>query len=270
MQDHACLLWDVNPVMFKIWVFSPRWYGFMFGMGLVIGFYLVKWQLNRAKYDEEMPVRLFFYVYLGTLVGAFLGHRIFYDFQAFVRDPISALSIRGGISGLSSHGAAIGILICVWIFHKRNYIRFVEILDRLSFSIAVVATCVRAGNLMNSEIVGRETDVPWAFCFPRYDHGAFVPRHPSQIYEIGIGLFVLGALVIADKRLKGEERPLGFLSGVFMITYFSLRFVVEFFKEYQALPSGYPLTMGQFLSIPFVIAGILTIWWAVRANHRAA
>ncbi|MBU0992933.1 MAG: prolipoprotein diacylglyceryl transferase [Proteobacteria bacterium] len=270
MQGAQCIVWDIDPVMFKLWFFAPRWYGLFFGLGLITGYYLFVWQSKRTKLNEDIPIKLFFYIYFGTIIGAFLGHRLFYDFDKFIRDPISGLSLKGGISGLSSHGAAVGIIIGVFLFSRKYKIRFLEIFDRISFGIAVVAASVRAGNLMNSEIVGRQTDVSWAFCFPRYDTGLLVPRHPSQIYEVTIGLLVLFSLIVADRLWKGENRPLGFLSGLFAIQYFSLRFVVEFFKEYQALPSGYPLTMGQFLSIPFVVLGLVVMIWSLITKHPAS
>lgn len=266
-QGDVCgILWDIDPVMFKVWFFEPRWYGFFFGIGFIIAYYFGKWQFDRTNYGKEIQFPLFFYVYIGTIVGAFLGHRIFYDYKAFIEHPLASLSLRSGVSGLSSHGAAIGILICLYFFHKNYHIRFLEIFDRISFSVAVLATTVRIGNLMNSEIVGRKTDVPWAFCFPIHDAGRLVPRHPSQIYEAVIGILVLTSLIICDRLWKGEKRPLGFLTGIFAVFYFSLRFLVEFFKEAQGLPPESILTTGQYLSIPFTLAGVAVLVWSLKTR----
>lgn len=269
MQSGGCLVWDLDPVMFKVWIFEPRWYGLCFGLGLVIAYFTTKWQFGRTEYDPETAVRLFLYVYLGTLVGAFLGHRIFYEWDSFIENPLATLSLKSGISGLSSHGAALGILISIYFFHKKYHIRFLEIFDRLSFGVSVVAAMVRIGNLMNSEIVGRKTDLPWAFCFPLYDSGRCIPRHPSQIYEAIMGCLVLASLILCDRLWRGEKRPLGFLTGLFAIHYFSLRFLVEFVKEHQALPASSPLTMGQYLSIPFVIAGVAVLLHSLKTRLPA-
>ena len=187
-----------------------------------------------------------------------------------IRDPIATFSLKRGISGLSSHGAAIGILVSIYLYHKKYHIRFLEIFDRLTFGVSLVAAMVRVGNLMNSEIVGRKTDLPWAFCFPLYDSGRLIPRHPSQIYEAIIGVWVFGSLLLCDRLWQGEKRPLGLLTGVFAIHYFFLRFLVEFVKEYQTLSDTSLLTMGQYLSIPFVITGVLILLNAFKRRLPAA
>jgi len=269
MKDVNCVVWDVDPVLFSLGFFSPRWYGFMFGIGIIIGYYLMKWQFDRTDHDENIPLRLFIYLYFGAILGGFLGHRLFYEWDRFISDPLSTLSIRGGISGLSSHGTAIGVLICLFLFHLRTKIRYIEIVDRIAIGAAAVATMVRVGNLMNSEIVGRKTDAFCAFCFPRHDYGQLVPRHPSQIYEIFIGLVLLFVLILSDKLAGNEERPAGLITGMFGIVYFSQRFFVEFFKEYQTLPTNFPLTMGQILSIPFIILGISITIWSLKTRPKA-
>lgn len=266
METINCIIWNADPVLFEIGPVTLRWYGLMFGSGLLIGYFLLRWQFNRAEHNEELPRMLFFYVYFGTIVGAFLGHRIFYKWDELISDPLSTLSLLNGLTGLSSHGATIGIIISVYFYKRKYRIPYIEIGDRMSFGIAVVAASVRVGNLMNSEIVGRKTDVPWAFCFPRFDHDHLVPRHPSQIYEICIGIFIFAILMIADKLAGGEKRPVGLLSGIFLIGYFSMRFAVEFFKEYHTLPKDFPVTMGQILSVPFIIFGAFVLYQTFKKN----
>lgn len=269
MKEVNCIIWDVDPVMFNWTFFSPRWYGFLFGIGIIFGYFFMKSQFDRTDHNEDIPVRLFIYLYFGAILGGFMGHRIFYEWDRLITDPLSTLSIRGGISGLSSHGTAIGVLISLFLFHLRTKIRYIEIVDRIAIGAAAVATMVRVGNLMNSEIVGRKTDIFCAFCFPRHDHGLLIPRHPSQIYEILIGLILLFTLILTDKLAGKEDRPAGLLTGMFGIVYFTQRFFVEFFKEYQALPSGSPVTMGQVLSVPFVLLGGGIIIWSLKTRPKA-
>ncbi len=268
MNQVSCFIWNVDPVMGSLGPISIRWYGLFFSSTFVLAYVLLYWQFKRARLTETRDDLLVFYrlvlfLIIGAGAGAYLGHRIFYRWDRFFTDPLSLMSLRGGIRGLSSHGAAIGILAAVFLFHLQSKMRYVEILDRLSFSVTAAAILVRLGNLMNSEIVGRKTDVSWAFCFPRYD-GALIPRHPSQIYEAFIGLVVLVSLFMVDRKAGGEKRPLGLMSSVFLLIYFPLRFLIEFFKEHHILPPESPLTMGQYLSMPFVVVGIYLLVWSLK------
>ena len=258
-MEPSCFVWNVDPVLFTLGPLTIRWYGLMFSMVFLFGYYVLAWQFRRANQPEEYLMKIVVYLFLGVLLGSYFGHRVFYETHRFFTDPFSTMSFNKGISGLSSHGATIGIITAIFLFHLRSKIRFMELMDRFTFSSAGGATLVRIGNLMNSEIVGRKTDSALAFCFPRYDGGAMVPRYPSQIFEIAIGITVLIILFIVDRVAGREKRPLGLLAGTFLTSYFFLRFFVEFIKEYQTLPTSIPLTMGQFLSIPFVIAGITMI-----------
>lgn len=268
MNPVSCVMWNVDPIMVTLGPISIRWYGIFFSSTFLLGYVLLSWQFSRARLPEtrDDPLvlyRLVFFLVIGAFVGAYFGHRIFYQWDRFFKDPLSLISLKGGLRGLSSHGAAIGILTAAFLFHLQSTMRYVEILDRLSFSVAAAAILVRLGNLMNSEIVGRKTHIPWAFCFPRYD-GALIPRHPSQIYEAFIGLAVLVSLLTVDRKAGGEKRPLGLMSSVFLLIYFPLRFLVEFFKEYHILPPESPLTMGQYLSMPFMAVGVCLLVWSLR------
>ena len=268
MNPVSCVIWNVDPVMVTLGPISIRWYGILFSSTFVLGYVLLYWQFKRARHTDTRDdllalYRLAFFLVIGAGAGAYLGHRIFYHWYRFFTNPLSLMSLKGGLRGLSSHGAAIGILTAAFLFHLQSKMRYVEILDRLSFSVAVAAILVRLGNLMNSEIVGRKTNVPWAFCFQRYD-GALIPRHPSQIYEAFIGLVVLVSLFMVDRKAGGEKRPLGLMSSVFLLIYFTLRFLTEFFKEYHILAPEFPLTMGQYLSMPFVVVGVCLLVWSLK------
>jgi len=243
-------------------------------MSFLFGFLLLYWQFKRAGLIKEsgdllVIFRLVFYMIIGAILGAFCGYRLFYSWDRFITNPLSTIDFREGVSGLSSHGATIGILAAAFLFHLRSKMSFIELLDRLTFSAALAAGLVRLGNLMNSECVGRKTMVAWAFCFPRHD-GMLIPRHPSQIYEAVIALVVILVLLWVDRKFGKEKRPLGIMAGVFLSVYFSLRFLVEFFKEGQVVAPASPLTMSQILSVPFVLLGICLIIWSLDKKLPAS
>lgn len=261
-----CTIWNLDPIIFQLGSLQIRYYGLLFATAFYIGYRTLLWQFDRPKMDLDLARRFFLYLFFGAVLGSFFGHRIFYRWDVFINNPLSMFDIRGGMKGLASHGATIGILTAVFIFSRLSKIRYIELCDRVIFGVAIAATLVRVGNFFNSEIVGRQSDVAWAVCFPRYDRGALIPRHPSQIYETILGLSVLILLFLVDRWAGKEKRPLGLLFGTFMTTYFAGRFIVEYFKEYQALPSGYPITMGQALSIPFFLLGVGVIIWSLKVR----
>ncbi|MBF0152308.1 MAG: prolipoprotein diacylglyceryl transferase [Magnetococcales bacterium] len=259
MSDIAqCLVWNIDPVV-TLGSLSVRWYGILFGLGIILGHHLLSWQMRRGGYPENADIQLTWVLALGMFIGAFTGHRLFYEWGHVVADPWATFSPKGPIIGLSSHGATLGILLALYVFHRWKRIPFLDLADRITLGTALVAVFVRLGNLANSEIVGKITSVPWAFCLPRYDTVGLVPRHPVQLYEAFIGLVVLGILLWADRRGGGENRPRGMLTGLFAASYFGLRILAELFKEPLVLSADAPLSMGQLLSIPFFLVGIVLL-----------
>ena len=259
--------WNLDPAILHIGSYELRYYSLLF-VGVFLGGYaLLNWQVQRGGGDEEDAGDFIVYGVLGVLLGARLGHVLFYDLEATLENPLRVFEIWKG--GLASHGAVIGLILAMFLYTRRRGIPFVEGSDRFVFSAALGATLVRLGNFFNSEIVGRVTDQTWGVRFPRYDKGlAEVPlRHPSQLYEAALGLVVLGLLYWWDKFLGKERRPRGALISFFFLTYFPGRFLVEYFKEYQTLPPDSPLTMGQYLSIPGVLIGLYGTWWAFKRRH---
>ena len=260
---------------FLAWRFLPenldlRYYSLLF-VGVFLGGYsFLKWQIVRGGGPAEDAGDFIVYGVLGVLVGARLGHVIFYDFKKALDDPTWIVQIWTG--GLASHGAVIGLIFAMWLFTKRRGIPFLEGADRFAFSAALGATLVRIGNLMNSEIVGRR--VPgdaWGLAFPRFDHNEKPApfRYPTQFGEIFLGLLVLLALFLVDKKLGKEKRPRGALIATFFVVYFVGRFIVEFWKEFEPpLKAGeaYPssLTTGQLLSLPGIALGIFGLYWALK------
>jgi len=260
------IVWSPDPVLIEIGPVTIRWYGLLFAIALMGAFHIWRWQALRGGRTEKEAEALLTIGVIATIVGTRLGHVFFYDAARYLHHPITILYFWKG--GLSSHGGTIGLAIGLGYFSWRYKMHYVETLDRFSMGAAWAAFCVRLGNLVNSEIVGRVTDVSWAFKFPRHDRGLpldQVPwRHPSQIYEMALGLFVLAVLYLVDRKL-GEKRPLGLLASLFFLLYFSGRFCVEFFKAYQTLrPTRSPITMGQTLSIPFIIVGAVGLVYVLK------
>lgn len=255
--------WDIDPIL----VFFPSWlswlpvdgirYYSLLYVGVFLGGYkLLDWQIRRAGGGPEDASDFVLYGVIAVLGGARLGHVFFYEWDRFVQDPLWALQIHQG--GLASHGATIGLLLAMKVFTRLRHQSFIEGCDRFAYSAALGAILVRIGNLFNSEIVGRVTNADWGVRFPRYDRIVDPPlRHPSQLYEAFLGLVVLVALLIADRALGQEKRPRGVMISLFSTLYFTGRFAVEYFKEYQPGESAVGLTTGQWLSLLPAAAGVL-------------
>jgi prolipoprotein diacylglyceryl transferase len=265
-------VWNLNPVLIELGPVEIRYYGVVFVCTLVTAYLFWRWQMRRGGYSREIIEGFIVWGTVATIVGARLGHCLFYEMlpawlahrpNVYVEHPIEILYFWHG--GLASHGATVGLVLALVLYARRHKLPILEIMDRFSPSAAVGAAGIRLGNFLNSEIVGRATHAPWGVRFMLYsDHGA-APRHPSQLYEFAMGLCVLLAIVLADRWAGRERRPRGLLVGLFLLMYFTGRFVVEFFKEYQVPGMESFLTMGQWLSIlPMLIGAALLAWCIVR------
>ena len=259
--------WSVQPEMFSLGPIVIRYYSLAFVISFLIGYYIMTRMFREAGKPDEYVEDLFLYVFAGTIIGARLGHCLFYDPVGYLQNPLEILKVWKG--GLASHGAAVGILIAVWLFaKKRKKISYLWSLDRLVVNIALAGCFIRLGNLFNSEILGKAADVRWAFIFTRIDD---VPRHPTQIYEALAYLAIFGILYSLYQKKK-PKIPEGFLFGLFLIFIFGARFFIEFFKENQIgwesnIPLG--LNMGQVLSIPLVLTGIY-FWYRAQKSTKLA
>jgi prolipoprotein diacylglyceryl transferase len=246
--------WNVDPEIFRFGFFAVRWYGLCFALAFILGFQVMERIFLRERVRVEPLESLFIYMVIGTIGGARLGHCLFYEPEIYLEDPIRILKIWEG--GLASHGAAIGIFSVLALYCRRYRISFLWLVDRLSIAAALAGGFVRLGNLFNSEIIGKPTQVPWSFVFMRVDQLA---RHPTQLYE-SLTYFSTSALLawFYWKREKGEKR--GFLFGLFLIIVFGSRVLWEFFKENQvSFEASLPINMGQLLSIPLVLTGALLV-----------
>jgi prolipoprotein diacylglyceryl transferase len=249
------ITWNADPVLFTIGSLSVRWYGILFALGFYFG-YLI---MARFFRKEGVPIKeldkLTTYMIIGTIVGARLGHCLFYEPEYYLSHPLDILKVWEG--GLASHGAALGIMLAIWIFSRRSSRTFLWTIDRIVIVVALAGALIRLGNLMNSEIYGTPTTLPWAFIYLRDDT---TPRHPTQIYEAGIYLLIFWYLLRYYYVKKGDPKP-GFLFGMFLILIFASRFFIEFLKEPQvAFEHHWMLNLGQSLSIPFVLIGLFLVF----------
>ena len=257
--------WDVNPEIFRIGSFAVRWYGLLFASSFLFGYIIMNRIFKNENLDEAVLDRLTIYMAIGVIIGARLGHCLFYEPGYYFRHPWEILMIWHG--GLASHGAAIGILIAIWLFTKKEKKDYLWALDRIAIVVALSGFLIRMGNLMNSEIYGIETTVPWGFVFLR--NHEIAPKHPTQIYEGLAYLFIFFLLFWLYWRKKGEHYQ-GLLISLAVTLIFIARFFIEFLKEDQvAFEATMKLNMGQWLSIPFILLGIAGLYLSVKRKKRA-
>jgi len=247
--------WNVSPVIFSLGPVSVRWYGLLFAMSFVVGYYIMLRIFQKENIPEPVLDKLSMYMLISTVVGARLGHVLFYEPASYLAHPLDILKIWQG--GLASHGAAIGIVAALLLFARKTRLPFFWVIDRIVIVVALSGFFIRTGNLFNSEIFGNITTLPWGFIFERV--GETLPRHPTQLYEGLTYLSLFFFLLWYYYKKDGKPRP-GFLFGVFLIVVFGFRFIVEFIKEPQVeFETAMTLNMGQWLSIPLIIAGIIIL-----------
>ena len=260
------IVWDVNPELIDSFI-SLRWYSLMFLIGFLVGYKIVEKMFKHEGAPEKWLGSLLLWVMVGTIVGARLGHVFFYAWDYYSQHPIEILYTWEG--GLASHGGAIGVLLAVLAFSKFTAKRSAFwTFDKLVVAVAMVAGLIRLGNLFNSEIFGHATDLPWGFMFvnsPEW-HAMYAGQacHPTQIYE-ALCYFALFALLMWMYWKKDAQTRPGLLFGTFLVGTFLTRFFIEFIKNDQVdFEATMALNMGQWLSIPFVLAGIGLIIYAMR------
>ena len=256
--------WDINPEIFRIGGFALRYYSLLFALAFIFSYFLLSNIYKKENVSIHLLSKLAIFIIVGTILGARLGHTLFYEFGYYkhhLLEIILPFRISNGkfeltgYQGLASHGGAIGIIIAVAWYCRKYKQSFLWIMDKLGIVVALSAFFIRLGNLFNSEIIGKPTDVSWAFVFQKVD---LLPRHPAQLYEAIAYLFLFFFLLALYKKRNHFKD--GFLFGCFLVLLFSIRFLIEFIKENQeAFESTLAINMGQILSIPFIIAGIYLI-----------
>lgn len=260
MSNLLSVIWNVDPVFFSIGSIEIRYYGVLWAMAFGASMVLFTNFVKREGYPEKMFDSIFWFATLSTIIGARLGHCLFYEPMEYLSNPIQILNLRQG--GLASHGAAIGLLVGLWMFSRRNKMPYLWSLDRIMVAVAISGALVRIGNLMNSEIYGVETSSSWGFIFARAQET--LPKHPTQIYE-ALCYFVIFALLLwlYYGRDMARRRP-GFMFGIGVGLIFASRFVIEYIKNPQEeFEQGMLLLMGQWLSIPFILLGIAMVVYSM-------
>ena len=263
---HSAIVWDPAISPFSILGFEVRYYALCWMIGLIAAYFVVKKVYKDRDIKEELFDPLFFYCFFGILIGARLGHCLFYEPEYYLANPIEMLlpikEINGswkfiGYAGLASHGGVIGVVIGLLLYIRKTKLPFMLVLDSLGIASPIFAAMVRLGNLMNSEIIGLPTDAAWGFIFTKT--GIEVPCHPAQLYESLAYLTVFIVILILYRAYRNKVGT-GLFAGFTLFTIFTFRFFVEYIKDNQvAFEDGMVLNMGQILSIPLAIAGATLI-----------
>ncbi|GAB3504703.1 prolipoprotein diacylglyceryl transferase [Emticicia fontis] len=274
--------WNVNPIIAKLGGFELRWYGLLFASGFLIGFQIMSHIFKKEHKPEKDLDALLFVMIIATVIGARFGHYFFYEFDSFKQNPGKFLidMIVPPYNGLASHGATIGILTALFLYGRRHKDQpFLWITDRVVITVAMGGAFIRLGNLMNHEILGKPSNVPWAFRFNTFGTNPdgsmkMIPeaftRHPAQLYE-SLSCFILCALLFYLWNRTKEKTPHGLLLGIFLIWVFTLRFFYEYLKENQeAFEDSMFLNMGQILSIPAILLGIGVLYYAFTRGKKDA
>lgn len=254
------IVWNADPVLLRLGPLQVRWYGLAFAIGFFVGYKIVEKMFKHEGAPEKWLGILLGYLVVGTIVGARLGHVFFYQWDYYSQHPVEIFKIWEG--GLASHGGTIALIIAMFIFAWVVAKKPASwVFDKVVIPIALTGALIRLGNLMNSEIYGDETSLPWGFVFVRA--GEVVPRHPTAIYEAACYLALFALLMWMYWKKNAEERP-WLITGIFFIGIFLPRFIIEYVKEVQVgwekdMIAQYGINMGQALSIPFIILGIVLV-----------
>ena len=266
MTNLLSIVWDFNPVFVTIGSFEIRYYSLMWAAALLVGAWIFSYFCKKEGRPQSLSDSAFLYIALGTMIGARVGHCLFYEPEYYLLKPWAIITeIRNG--GLASHGATIGIIVSIWLCSRKNKVPVMWMTDRLGVIAPISGAFIRFGNLFNSEIIGHQTDMPWGFKFMRLHRGLPVEQvpacHPTQLYEALC--YILTFLVLWWMYNKTEApRRRGLMFGVALIGIFLTRFFIEFVKINQvAFEEGMTLNMGQWLSVPFIIIGVASVWYAL-------
>ena len=253
--------WNASPEIYSIGVLKLRWYSLMFIIGFMGSYHIMRKMYRAAGYDETLVSSLLTWVILGTIIGARLGHCLFYNPSFYFSNPLEIFQVWKG--GLASHGGFTGVMLAILLYCRRYKMNFLWVVDRAAVGGLLIASLIRIGNFFNSEMIGTPSQLPWAIVFARVDT---VPRHPAQLYE-SLTYFAIFLLLSALYRFTSICRQPGRLWGVALAVSFSARFLLEFFKENQAsFEEDMLINMGQLLSVPFISLGLFLI--LRNSKHR--
>ena len=266
MLEALVINWDVNPELLSLGSLSIRWYSLLFISGFILGWFIFRWFCRRENVSETVLDPLLYTLLIGTIVGARLGHCLFYQPDYYLTSEHFLEIFMPWKGGLASHGGTL-VLFFALIWFARKYGRkhnfdFLWLLDHLAIPTSFAAMFIRLGNLFNSEIYGAVTDLPWGFVFVR--DGQTLPAHPTQLYEaLSYALLGVVLLLLYKNRVKGLYR--GSYIGIFFVVLFGMRFIIEFVKNNQvSFEEGMALNMGQLLSIPFILIGLAILVYSYK------
>lgn len=264
--------WNPDPVIFNIGGFSFRWYSLFWVVAIAMGAFVVHRIFERKNLSEDNYNKLFVYSFLGIFIGARLGHCLFYDFSYYSHNILEIiLPVRffqdgswkfTGYAGLASHGGTLGLMFTLYLFCRKTKIPYLQILDIIAIAAPLAAGFIRLANLMNSEIIGMPSNLPFAFIFENVDN---LPRHPAQLYE-SLAYFIIFIVMwfMFNRKIKNQN---GFFFGLCILLIFTFRFLIEFIKERQVDFENYlAIDMGQILSIPFILIGAYFVFRSVKTN----
>lgn len=255
--------WDINPVAFSIGPVTVYYYGLLFSTGFILGYFIMQYlcKLQHLKTDELDKLLVF--IFAGTIIGARLGHCLIYEPEYYLQRPLDIIKIWEG--GLASHGGTVGVLIALWLFLRKSTFTFLQLTDLLAIPVALVACFIRIGNFMNSEILGKHTNSDFGVIFARI--GDMAPRYPAQLFEAFA--YLITFIVLSLVFFKFKNRPQGTIFALMLIFIFTARLVIEGFKEEQAMYStDLFLNVGQLLSLPFIAAGFLLLFYVFKKKKR--
>ncbi len=265
--------WNINPEIFYSPGFDLRYYSIMFMLAFASSYYLLSRIFKKENIDAKLLNSLTVYVIAGTIIGARLGHCLFYEFDYYkshLLEIVLPFTITNGqldftgYQGLASHGGALGILIAIWLYNRKYKTGILWVPDRLCIVIPLAGFFIRTGNFFNSEIIGKPSNMPWAVVFGRIDA---IPRHPAMLYE-ALCYLIIFIILYRFYKIPFYRKRNGLLFGIFLVLVFSARFFIEFFKENQeAFEGRWVLNLGQLLSIPFMIAGL---WLIIKKYQSGA
>ena len=267
--------WNPDVIAFTIGSWGVRWYSLCWCIGLLLTYLLEAKLFKEQKIADEKFEPLFLYSFLGILIGARLGHCLFYEPEYFLSSPTHMLEMIipfkmgadgswhfTGYTGLASHGGTLMFIVALWLYSRHTKVPFLTALDNIAIVTPICACAIRMGNLMNSEIIGKPTDVPWAFIFEQVDQ---LPRHPGQLYE-AIAYFLFFFVGWWFYRRRPERVGTGFFFGLCILLIFTFRFFIEYTKEVQvSFENGMLFNMGQLLSVPFILLGAYWVWRGSRS-----
>ncbi len=254
--------WNINPIAFTLGPIQIHWYGIFFALGLLSAFYVGEYIFKKEGKDVKLLESYFLYLIIGITIGARLFHVFFYDFDYFMAHPLEILQVYKG--GLASHGGVIGAIIATWLFCKKHNLNFWWLFSRAALGGLILAPFIRIGNFFNSEIVGLPTKSAFGVVFERVDN---IPRHPVVLYEaFAYFLLFLISFYLYKKLSPQKFTQIG--AGVIIAGVFIIRFFLEYFKTPQSeFANILPFSMGQMLSFPFILLGIIVIFYPKKINN---